>query len=298
MEQSRDDLEVLARRLEASGMYRVLRRLPALPKSPKGMGSSTRVGVFLDVETTGLDPISDEVIEISMVSFTYTLEGEIVGVNDFFSAMQQPARPIPPEITALTGITDDMVAGAKIDLDSLRRFAGSANLIVAHNASFDRKFSERLDQVFSRIPWACSMSQVDWVSEGFSGTRLSYLLAGFGFFHDAHRASDDCHAAITILSLPLPKCGRPAFAHLLQAARRPSYRVWAMNSPYDLKDALKKRGYKWNGDENGLPRSWYIDVTADQLESEKSFLRTEIYRTDIEPLVREVTAYDRFSTRA
>ena len=92
--------------------------------------------------------------------------------------------------------------------------------------------------------------------------------------------------------------GRPALAHLLDEARRPTWRIWAENSPYDLKHVLKARGYRWNGEGNGSPKAWYIDVDESAREPELTFLRGEIYQRDIELLVRRIDAYDRFSERA
>ena len=61
---------------------------------------------------------------------------------------------------------------------------------------------------------------------------------------------------------------------------------------------LKARGYRWNGEGNANPRSWYIDVEDDTKEQEIAFLRSEIYQRDIDLLVKKVTAFERFSTRA
>ncbi len=84
---------------------------------------------------------------------------------------------------------------------------------------------------------------------------------------------------------------------LLEKARRPSWRIWAENAPFDLKDVLKARGYRWNGDDNPNPRAWYIDVDEGSQAEEIAFLRKEIYLRDVEPLVREITAFNRFSVR-
>jgi DNA polymerase III subunit epsilon len=120
---------------------------------------------------------------------------------------------------------------------------------------------------------------------------------GAGFFYDRHRAATDCVAAIELLASPLPKSGQSAMSCLLQAARRPAWRIWAENSPFELKDELKARGYRWNGDGGPSPKAWYIDVGKDAKEQELALLRSEIYQRDVEPLVRKITAYERFSGR-
>jgi DNA polymerase-3 subunit epsilon len=73
--------------------------------------------------------------------------------------------------------------------------------------------------------------------------------------------------------------------------------VWAENSPFYLKDVLKARGYRWNGDGGGPPRAWYIDVPDHAREAEVAFLKVEIYRGEIDLLIRRIDAYDRFSDR-
>jgi DNA polymerase III epsilon subunit-like protein len=100
-----------------------------------------------------------------------------------------------------------MVAGQQIDPDEVSEFAGRADLVVAHNASFDRRFLERFCPPFCAKPWACSMAEIDWAAEGFEGTKLAYLAAGFGFFFDRHRAANDCLAAVELLSQTLPRSG-------------------------------------------------------------------------------------------
>lgn len=291
------DLEAMADALQRSGAYRILRRLAPLPKRTPPEGLQTRLGLFVDVETTGLDPARDEIIELAMVPFTYGLDGEVYDVGEPFQQLRQPSRPIPAEVTAITGIDDAMVAGKVIDPETVTAFAAPAALVIAHNAAFDRKFLERSCSTFNTKAWACSMSEIDWASEGFEGAKLVYLAAGAGFFYDRHRATHDCMAAIALLARAQPVSGRTGLTQLLERARTPSWRIWAENSPFDLKDALKARGYRWNGDSSGAPRAWYIDVPDTLREAELAFLRTEIYRGEIDLLVRRITAYDRFSER-
>ncbi|WP_246669233.1 MULTISPECIES: 3'-5' exonuclease [unclassified Bradyrhizobium] len=184
-----------------------------------------------------------EVIEPAMVKFTYLPDDGIAAITDVFSGFNEPSIPIPEEISELTGITDEeMVSGHRIDPEAVASFISDAVLIVAHNANFDRKFAERYWPQFERKPWACSATEVEWRKHGFDGSRLGYLLAGLGLFHQAHRAIDDCRALIEILSANVPNLDRSAFAVLLERARC-TIRIWAEQTPFELKDMLKKRGY-------------------------------------------------------
>jgi DNA polymerase-3 subunit epsilon len=76
-----------------------------------------------------------------------------------------------------------------------------------------------------------------------------------------------------------------------------NWRIWAENAPFEFKEVLKGRGYRWNGDPGTQPRAWYIDVVDAQREAEVSFLQKEIYQREVTPVVRRIDAYDRFSER-
>lgn len=288
--------EDMAAALEATGDYQVLRRLQPRISKPDFVPGA-RLAIYVDVETTGLDARQDEIIELAMVPFWYGRNGEILGCSEPFQAFNQPRLPITPEIQALTGITDEMVAGQRIDTAAVLSIVSPAALVVAHNAAFDRRFLERLDAVFTTKPWACSMSQVDWAGDGHEGTKLGYLAQACGFFYDRHRAVNDCFAAIELLARPLRRAARPAMAELLERARAPSWRIWAENSPFDLKDQLKARGYRWNGEAGPSPRAWYIDVEEMALQDELTYLKTEIYQREVELVTRRIDAHDRFSER-
>ena len=80
--QEHDDLERLAQKLEATDHYRVLRRskspVPILPPE----GTEVRLGIFFDVETTGLDTSRSEIIELAMVPFEFASDGRIFGIQE------------------------------------------------------------------------------------------------------------------------------------------------------------------------------------------------------------------------
>ncbi|MDO9413802.1 MAG: 3'-5' exonuclease [Pseudolabrys sp.] len=293
----RGDDESLARHLEETGNFKILRRLVPRALSPMPDAYTGKIGVILDFETTGLDPKKEEIIEVALVKFRYSGADEIIGVSSVFQSYNEPSMSIPSLVTELTGITNEMVSGQRIDVAALEAFVTDANVVIAHNAGFDRKFAERLSPIFEHKHWACTHTGINWRKNGFGGTKLGHLLADIGYFHNAHRAIDDCHALIEILAHPLPTTACSAFAELMSCARRTTVRVWAQSSPFELKDTLKSRGYRWNDGTDGCPKSWFIDVDEDKRDAELSYLKKEIYQRDVNIECRAVTALDRFSNR-
>jgi DNA polymerase-3 subunit epsilon len=292
-----DNLAEMAAILEESPDYRVLRRLVPRTEFSPSNGQPARTGLLLDVETTGLDTAKHEVIELGMVKFAYLPDGTITSIIDVFTSFNEPSTTIPPEITELTGITDAMVAGRRIEADAVAAFASDAVVVIAHNAHFDRKFAERYWPIFEQRAWACSATEIEWRKHGFDGSRLGYLLAGIGYFFQAHRAVDDFRALAEILASGLPGTDKSALGVLLERARRKTMRVWAEQSPFDLKDELKKRGYRWSDGADGRPRSWYTDVDEADQATEIEFLRKVIYLSEVEPRIQAISAFNRFSVR-
>jgi DNA polymerase-3 subunit epsilon len=289
--------EEIINKLEGSGDYRVLRRLKTPTQYNQPDGTGTKIAILLDLETTGLNADKDEIIEIALVPFTYSNNGRIFEVHEGYNELQEPKEEIPQIITQITGITDELVRGHMINFEKVQKIVEPAALIIAHNADFDRKFAEKMFAFFKNKAWACSMTNVSWQEEQFESQKLEYLAMRNGFFYDGHRATADCYATIELLARTLPQSGALALSALLDSARLMTYRVWAEGSPFDFKDILKARGYRWNDGNNGQPRSWYRDVNKDELEEELLYLHKEIYQREVEVQVVKITAFDRFSER-
>ncbi len=146
--------------------------------------------VALDIETTGLDYQKDAIIEIGAVRFNdRRIEGE-------WTTLINPARRIPPLITNLTGITDQMVLGAppiKAALPELVEFIGNTP-VLGHNIGFDLSFLRRYkilqanDAIDTYELAAVLLPSASRYNLGSLTQELGVLLPA------THRAHDDAHA--------------------------------------------------------------------------------------------------------
>ena len=273
------NFDEMADKLSAHPDFKVKRRLVPILEFGLGSGGPTKRILILDTETTGLDWRAENIIELAMLSVDVDLHtGQPVGVVEVYEDFEDPGRPIPSEIVKLTGITDHDVKGQKLNEVKINAMVERADLIVAHNAGFDRPFVENRLEVFEHKAWACSFAGINWKAQGLGSAKLEFLCSELGWFYDAHRAQVDCHALLRVLSSnlktqpdDLPTSG---FLQLLKSAEQARTVVKAFGSPFESKDKLKARGYRWDAE----AKVWFTAVkSADALEAEAEWLKTQIY---------------------
>ena len=269
---------------------RILRRVSALndiPLALRGDGPIQRVAV-VDTETTGTDPLTDEVIDIAVVMLEVDTAGEIVGIASAGQALRDPGMPIPAAITRLTGITDEDVHGKAIDLDRLERLLASADVRLAHNARFDLAFVEALIPGLAGAAWACSASDFDWVEAGFDGSKQGHLLMQLGFFNTAHRAMADVISLIHLVSHRLPH-GSTVLSDLLVNAAQPTIRFEATGAAFERRGVLKARGYRWDP----RHRVWWLEIAQHDCAAEERWFREHISPSGPVPRMTEITWHQR-----
>jgi DNA polymerase-3 subunit epsilon len=276
--------------------YRVVRPLEIRAKFSENTVPEKLITVaILDTETTGTNPAKDKIIELGIVFVEVCPQtGQAYRVTKVFNELEDPGMPIPEESTRIHHITDEMVAGKRIDDAEVASLISGVSLVVAHNASFDRVFVETRFPMFATKAWACSFRQIPWSEEGISSGKLEFLAYHCGFHYTGHRASTDCYALLEVLQHPLPTSGNLAMSTLLQNARLAEIRISALGSPFESKDVLKERTYRWNPDK----KVWAKSVPQTALDDEVAWLGQSVYagkgfRLEFE----KMTAMNRFSNR-
>lgn len=147
----------------------------------------------VDIETTGFDPMFDEIIEVAGIKYR--------GRNEVgrFQSLVKPDDGIPDYITALTGITNEMVTDAPGIEDVLPRFLEfiGEDIVVGHNVHFDVNFLYDYAEDFELKPFSNDLVDTLRLSRRLypelQSHKLSALAAHFGVEPDGeHRALADC----------------------------------------------------------------------------------------------------------
>ncbi len=146
--------------------------------------------VALDLETTGFDPVKDEIIEVGAVRFK---DGEVI---DTFSIFVNPGRKIPPQITQLTGIQQEDVydaPGVQQVMPLIASFVGQSPW-VAHNISFDASFLNHRGILKQNVRLD-TYELASVIMPTAARYNLTSLTHAIGFdIQNAHRALFDAHA--------------------------------------------------------------------------------------------------------
>ncbi len=180
-------------------------------------GAFTDETVVFDIETTGLSVTSCGITEIGAVKIR---DGQVI---DRFNTFVDPEMPIPDEIVALTGITEDMVKGAPKVGDAIKSFFDFADgrLLIAHNASFDTGFIRhyaRENGMKLENPYVDTVAISRFINTDSKNHKLDTLASYYrlGEFNH-HRACDDAEMLANIyfaMCEKMDKFGWHSFADL------------------------------------------------------------------------------------
>ena len=304
-----DAMEDLATLLDKhSSRHKVFRVLDALPWffPPYVEGANNpvvpegyKVALIVDTETTGLEKTA-KIIEIACLQVIYLPDFSHVQPISIYSDLQDPGEPLSEDVKRVTGLTDEMLKGKKIDGAMVEAMLASANIIIAHNAGFDCPLIERDYPAARGKRWACSANEIPWKEWGCPSASMQVIAWWMSRFYRAHRAVGDVHALLSILCTgEVP--GRTSnlqnslFAQLVASARKRSFKVYANGSPFDKKDILKERGYRWDADGKVWSKEFRNNDAPEgqpgPVDAEVLWLREH---ASPRPTVQEFTAKERY----
>ncbi len=223
--------------------------------------------VALDIETTGLNPKYDKIIEIGAVRVR---GGK---AEETFSSFVNPAKSLPPRIVELTGIQDaDVCKAPYIDevLDAFLSFADE-DILLGHNLIFDYSFVKKAainnKKSYERTG-IDTLKIAKWFLSDLESRSLSFLCEHFQIALDAHRALNDAIAAHTLYQILVQNYG-----NVEEKPFRPKQLVYSVRkenpiTPKQL-ELLLKLAVQYHLHREGYMLSPVADVTDEAIDLEK-----------------------------
>lgn len=201
--------------------------------------------LILDTETTGLDPDQDHCIEVGAILFHVPSRAVLSQVSFLLPCDINPAEPINGISAAVSRLIQPWQAG----LAYFRQLVDAAEVIVAHNASFDRQWFGKGALAALPKPWLCSMEDLRWPAERQLRATPSVrdLALAYGVpVWEAHRALTDC------IYLAQVFCRCDELEALLVAGLEPRH-LYRAQLPYEQRHRARQAGFRWN---DPIAKAW------------------------------------------
>lgn len=236
-----------------------------------------RVILALDVETSGLDPTKDRILELGWCLYDVDRKDVILSGGAYVAGVE-----VSPEIQKITGIRPEWPSLFGHPLASLVETVGliacHADALVAHNAPFDRAFLTAAGLTREDGRWIDTLTDLPLNGEPDS-RKLRYLALDRGLMPSLpHRAQFDAVLTAQLL-------GTFDFDAVLDRATSPNRIVRALVS-YDDREKAKALGFKWQqieGVTKIFPKTWVKRVKDCDLAALKDAIKAAGFRMEIEP---------------
>ena len=200
--------------------------------------------LIIDTETTGLDVKHDRVIEIGTILYSVTHRTTLFQFSTLLNASDNAAEHINRIPEAV--LPDICTNTQQIFIDILLQLAQAANYVIAHNATFDKKWFDGsslpilTNSTFKPLKWLCTLEDFTFPKQ----TRPRENLVSLALNHDigvsyAHRALTDCQLIAALFDR------MDNLEEMIQKANRPKA-LYEAKVSYAEKDLAKNAGFKWN----------------------------------------------------
>ena len=209
--------------------------------------------LIIDTETTGLKPEEGSIaIEVGAILYSVPYRAPLQSVAFLIPTDENPAAHINGIEPGLTTAEQPWRSG----LAFFQEMAASADVAVAHNAEFDRKWFGVGQLPHLHLDWLCSIEDFAWGDLPGRSLRDLALAHNIAVTPDVHRALPDCQLLASVLSR------RDDLEELIELARRPKATYRALVS-FTNKDEAKSRGFRWNPEK----KHWLKRLTDEQAET-------------------------------
>ena len=215
---------------------------------------------IIDLETTGLDPATDSVIEVGAILYSVEHQATINQFSCLFPVSENPKENINNISSELTKQSHDFHRFFDI-LDHC--FLSKSEYLIAHGAAFDRSWLEAMSRVYCGLPWLCTYEDFIWPRNP-KPTNLIHTAVNHGVtVTSAHRALTDCQLIASLFDRAEGLQG--LFETAITRANDP-WEIVIARICYQEKDKAKAQGFNWNRDY--APDNWSKKIKRSAIESE------------------------------
>jgi DNA polymerase-3 subunit epsilon len=236
--------------------------LPTFPSpAHQGLPPCPERLLIVDTETTGLSPAKGRCIEVGAVLFHVPSRAVLSQLSFLLPCSSNPAERVNGIAAAVTRLDQPR----EQSLACLEAMAAAADVLVAHNAAFDRQWFGREELPSLQRPWLCSMEDIRWPAQRHLRATPSVrdLALAYGVpVWAAHRALTDCIYIAQVFER------EEQLEALLQQALLPR-KLYRARLPYDQRHLAKEAGFRWN---EGVQGAWSKRLT----EAERVLLPFEV----------------------
>ena len=217
--------------------------------------STAQTLLIIDTETSGLDPDAHHCLEIGAILFDIPSRQVLAQMSCLFPVESNAAEAINRIPAAVTRLPQPWKPG----LDYFQELLNAADLLVAHNAAFDRQWLGRGHLPATNLPWLCSMEDMRWPKEKQLRSRPSVRDLALAYeipVWAAHRALSDC----IYLAEVFRRCDQ--LEQLIERGLEPRSLMRAQVS-YDDRQLAREAGFRWNDPVKG---AWTRRLSASEAE--------------------------------
>jgi len=173
--------------------------------------------LVLDTETTGLSN-ADEIVELAVLRVHFDSHRSTLVTVREYHGFREPTCPMNPVAASVHGLSARDLAGKDIDASQVLRLFDGAHGVIAHNASFDRRFVSRLLPGTETLDWYCTQRSINWTDRGVISRRLDDVLDAHGIIRPrSHRAIDDVRALAALLAARDASTNQPYIREVIDA---------------------------------------------------------------------------------
>lgn len=210
---------------------------------------------ILDVETSGLNPLENDIIEIAAILYDLLLAEPITS----YAAIVSKEENLAIHVNGISNELSKNMTNLALSEQIIRHLIDRSEAIVSHSIAFDRSFINGSAYDFPDKPWICSLEHIKWPKKTSSRTLMAIAIGHGVAVVSAHRAMVDCDILARLLTR-VHETGVD-LSKLMEQAMRPRVLVQALVD-YEDRQLAKDANFTWDGDK----KKWLKEIPEEDID--------------------------------